>query len=334
MLLAPMTDPNCFLICYRPQLEDKTRKNKVMDNPITKSIPELLNAAAEVKGAAENEALDVSLVVNTAANIGADTDALTTTRNNHEQGKVVLADCRAVLLSVIMTVRLFLTLGRDMMKPIFGAVYSEAFDILGFTNDSIGVPFTAEELLPMLQAYKAFYLTNPSRENAPIGITAAQAQLLYDQLNAAKNAVNAQKGIVQNLKDQRDEAASQLRKRLRDVIKELEMQLDPFDGRWLSFGFNIPGLQATPDAPSNLSAILIGPNAVALKWDAAARAEYYRVFKKLHGTDDDYVAVGSPADLDFSIENLPAHSTIEIVVTALNNGGESAYSEKTMITTQ
>jgi hypothetical protein len=39
---------------------------------------------------------------------------------------------------------------------------------------------------------------------------------------------------------------------------------------------------------------------------------------KLHDVESDHVAVGSPADLDFTIENLPANSTVDIIVTAVN----------------
>ncbi len=305
-----------------------------MKNNITENIPALQALGAQMKDAAENPEVGVPMVINTSANIGVDADALTTARNNHEQGKVVLATSRATLLSVIVAVRVFIALGRDVLKPIFGNLYSAAFDVLGFTNDSLKVPQTAEELLPMLQAYKAFYVANPLRENAASNLTAAHAQLLYDQLNAANNSVSVKKAQEQSLKDIRDAASLQMQKRVRNVIKELEMQLDPLDQRWIAFGLNRPGALETPEAPTDLSAILIGPNAVSLKWEAAARAEYYRVFKKVHGTDDDYIAVGSPADLDFTIENLPANTLVEIVVTAVNNGGESAYSEKATITTQ
>jgi hypothetical protein len=73
--------------------------------------------------------------------------------------------------------------------------------------------------------------------------------------------------------------------------------------------------------------------AAAVKWNTAARAEYYRVWIKVHGSTEDYAAVGSPADLDFTNENLPASSTIDIVVSAVNNGGEFAVSEVITVTT-
>ncbi|MDB6025358.1 MAG: hypothetical protein JWM68_1581 [Verrucomicrobiales bacterium] len=311
----------------------KKEKDNVMENPVATSIPDVMASAAKMKSAAENPDLGVPLVVNTAVNIGTDADALTTTRNNHEQGKVVLANSRAVLLSIIITVRVFLALGRDMMKPFFGNLYTEAFDILGFSNGKLQVPFTAEELLPMLQAYKAFYVANPLRENVPSNLTAAQAQVLYDQLNVASNNVSFKRAQVLGLKDVRDGATVQLRKRIRDVIKELEMRLDPLDSRWIAFGLNRPGAQETPDGVGQLTAVLIGPNAAALKWPAPARAEFYHVFRRIQGVDAEMVLIGSPADLDFNIENLPSNAHVDLAVAAVNSGGEGPRSEVVTIIT-
>ena len=131
----------------------------------------------------------------------------------------------------------------------------------------------------------------------------------------------------------KDAKLEAIRKSLRDLINELSALMGPLDQRWKAFGFNMPGADETPDSPDGLSVILIGPNAAAMKWNAAARAAYYRVWMKIHGSNDDYVAMGSPADLDFTLENLPANSTIDIVVTAVNNGGESAVSQVVTIVT-
>jgi len=46
------------------------------------------------------------------------------------------------------------------------------------------------------------------------------------------------------------------------------------------------------------------------------------------GVDTEYLTVGSRSELDFVIEGLPAGAQVEIVVSAINNGGESAKSEK------
>jgi hypothetical protein len=316
-----------------PRCNAVKEKGKVMENPIATSVPELMASSAKIKGAIEDLGEEIPLVVNTAANFGADAEALTTARNNYEQGKVILATGRATLAAILIAVRVFLTLGRDVLKPLFGTGYSEAFDVLGYTNNSLKVPLTAEELLPMLQAYKAFYVANPLREDASNNLTAAHAQLLDDQLNAAENNVSLRKAQFLGLRVQRDGSATQLRKRIRDVMKELEMRLSPLDGRWIAFGFNLPGAEATPESVSGIEATLIGANSVGLKWGAAARAGYYRVWFKVHGSDQDYTAAGSPADLDFTLENLPANTAMDIAVSAVNDGGESALSAPVTITT-
>ena len=119
---------------------------------------------------------------------------------------------------------------------------------------------------------------------------------------------------------------------MRGLISELETVLDPNDSRWLAFGLNIPGAPATPDVPSHVTATLTGSTA-AMKWNAGARADYYRIWQKVHGVDDDYVSVGSAADLDFDVSSLPANSTVELAVSAVNDGGESQLSAAVTVTT-
>ena len=109
--------------------------------------------------------------------------------------------------------------------------------------------------------------------------------------------------------------------------------MGPLDPRWKAFGLNMPGASAIADIVEGLKAVLIGATTVALKWNASARADYYRVFKKVLGVDAEPVAAGSPADLDLTLENLPNNATVEIYVVAVNNGGESQPSEKVTIVT-
>ena len=57
------------------------------------------------------------------------------------------------------------------------------------------------------------------------------------------------------------------------------------------------------------------------------------MWKKVNAVDEAIVAVGSPADLDFAIEGLPANSTIQFAVSAMNNGGESVLSPVVTVVT-
>ena len=63
-----------------------------------------------------------------------------------------------------------------------------------------------------------------------------------------------------------------------------------------------------------------------VKWSAAARAEHYRVWIKVNGVDQELRAVGNSTDVGLLLEGLPANSTIQVGVSAVNNGGESAIS--------
>ncbi|MBA4146865.1 MAG: fibronectin type III domain-containing protein [Verrucomicrobia bacterium] len=124
-----------------------------------------------------------------------------------------------------------------------------------------------------------------------------------------------------------------MRLRIRATISALAQELDSLDMRWDAFGLNQPGLKARPDRPEGVTAILIGPNAISVKWKRSARAEYYRVRRRVNGVDEIMVAVGRPGDLDFTLENLPSNSVIEITVSAVNNGGESVQSEVVILAT-
>ena len=101
----------------------------------------------------------------------------------------------------------------------------------------------------------------------------------------------------------------------------------------MTFGFNMPGAQETPDVPEHVVVTLIGPTAAAIKWGNTPRAAYYHVWKKVHGVDTELVLVGSPADLGFTLENLPNNATVEVALSAVNNGGESVKSAVVTITT-
>ncbi|MDB6025878.1 MAG: hypothetical protein JWM68_2101 [Verrucomicrobiales bacterium] len=250
----------------------------------------------------------------------------------YEAGKQTLRELRTALTSVVTDARDLAFLARDILKPRFGRKYSEAWNTVGFV-DSLDVAESVNELIFLLERIVAFFTANPTLEVASQNITAAHIQVVLDGLKAAGKAVSDQETVVDNLLVVRNEKLDAVRAALRGLFDELNNQLNPLDPRWKAFGFNLPGADATPDVPENITAILIGPSAAALKWGASARAGHYRVWQRVIGVDAEPVAVGSPADLDFNLENLPTASTVEIYVSAVNNGGESQLSEKVTIAT-
>jgi hypothetical protein len=222
--------------------------------------------------------------------------------------------------------------GRDSFKREFGNEASSDWERVGLIN-TISIGRSEREVVGLLRSFKGFLEANPTFESENIGITAEEAGTLLTQLETARGAVQLQLKQTTDLMADRDSKLVVLRKTMRDMINELMIRLDPMSSIWLAFGLNQPGVLATPDAPENISAVLVGPTAAAVKWDGAPRAEYYRVWKKVVGVDEDFEAAGTPADLDFALEGLPLNAQIQIAVTAVNNGGESAQSEIITITT-
>jgi hypothetical protein len=228
--------------------------------------------------------------------------------------------------------RVFATLFREILKPVFGSEFNDRWLVVGFV-DSLAMPAKFEDMLELLQKMAAFLTANPTREVAALNITGAQALLLYTTFSEASAAVTLQESVVGILMDDRDAKYSALRGRVVQLVDELSYVLSPLDQRWKAFGFNKPGALETPEVPEDISVVLIGTNAAAVKWGASPRAEYYRIWMKVHGAAGDAVAVGSPADLDFTLENLPPATTVDISVSAVNNGGESQLSEPISVTT-
>ena len=302
-----------------------------MQNKIPTSIPALLEMATKASNGAGTYGAAV-LAVNTKALLDADIAALSAKILTYNTGKNLLSDHRVTVQTTVDEGRLFMMTTRDLLKPVFGFEFNERWNVIGL-NNSLAIPYPQGEVLVTLTAFKDFLAANPAMNNEQANVTAARAEELITELKTAMKAVTDQETVVKGLFNDRNLEVEALTKRMSGLIAELKLHLDGFDPRWLAFGLNMPDAIETPDQVEHLKATLIGPTAAALKWDAAARADYYRVFKKVHGPDEDYVIVGSPADLDFTLEDLPVGATIDVIVIAVNEGGEGAQSEKVTIVT-
>ncbi len=308
------------------------RKNKEMKNDIPKTNPELLTFAGAAAIGAGQYGAAIPLLQNTQTNINTDIQALVDAIMAYGEGRTEFRTRRDSVKAAVRTARVMLMLGRDSLKPQFGNLFNESWLPLGH-NGSLEISEDPAQLLNLLRCYQEFLENNPMHELVTKDLTAVHLEALFTDLEAALGALNIQDTIVGNLMETRDRKADKLRRRLRGLIEELYQNIDPLDQRWKAFGLNLPGAQETPDIVENVEAILIGPNAAALKWDNTARAEYYHVFKRVQGIDEDYILVGSPADLDFTLENLPSGKQIDIIVAAVNNGGEGERSVAVTIIT-
>jgi hypothetical protein len=303
-----------------------------MKQKIIQTIPAAKNAADLIIGGMNELGATITFHYNVKDEIVEEMTNMIMATGNHEQSKQVKATRRNAMLDALNLAQKKIRVVRDLLKLTLGYDYSDIWTALGFKT-TLGLPDDLEEVKAILQAMVLHFANNPAHEVAALGATGAQVLTSLEALLAAQLAFVSQEATVKELMDLRDEKYEIVRKRIGSVYRELGNHLDPLDRRWSKFGFNAPGADETPEQVAGVKVTLIGATAAAVKWEASPRAQYYRVWFRIHGTEAEYVTVGSPADLDFTIENLPANTAVDIVVTAMNNGGESPISEAVTITT-
>ena len=250
--------------------------------------------------------------------------------STHE--KATLSARRTALRSIAKTAYDYLGTARDVLKPGLGRQYSPAWNEVGFTG-SLKVPRNEEKTIQYLQAMVAFFTVHPDLENTALNVTAARTLAILNALTAARNEVNSQMTALQLTLSNRNSDSRDLRNMLKALLKELGLKLHPTDERWTSFGFNKPGVRSTPAVPEAPIVTLVSPTSAALNWKKTARAERFRVYKKVVGIDPEIVLVETREELDFLMDGLPPGATIQLAITAVNNGGESQLSETVSIAT-
>ena len=303
-----------------------------MRNEIPKSATKLVSQIGLATVGVTKYAATLKLAAHPVADLTSEKDALELAYNNNKQAQDDLKTKIAAQRSIFKTCRTFSTLIRELLKPTLGFGYSEAWNIVGFTG-KLRIPSTISGMLSLLTGIERYLTENPQFANTEANLNAVRAEALYDQLLAAKAAVDEARSNRRTTKTVRTLKEVVVQKRLRGLRDTLVLELPSTDGRFLEFGFNIPDSVSTPDVPLNLIAVLIGPLSAALKWDKAARAERYRIYKKVVGVDSEMVLAGTRDDLDFVLEGLPAGKTIQIAVAAVNSAGESQLSQVVSIVT-
>jgi len=171
----------------------------------------------------------------------------------------------------------------------------------------------------------------PTHENAPLNVTAVQANALFTALSDARSAPTTRTRRRVLPKPFADGAVEALRKRERGLIDELTQLLTPDDARWYAFGLSRPSDPETPGVPDNLVLTPGAPGTINADWADALRAERYRLFKQIVGTDPDFVHVVTVTDSDATFNTVPSGSTVNVRVTAANDAGESQPSATVQI---
>lgn len=271
------------------------------------------------------EALD--LRQNSAPRIQRDLSALIASADGYVRAREDLRQSREDQRALLEQCRAFLTLARDLSKAKLGSTYSQAWDPTGLVG-SLVIPQAIAEVQAVLRSFASFLELMPDLENVQLKITAQHAREWYAKLLAMRGAVNDRDAIATDLLRQRNEHVLAMRRRLRGLVAELAQLIEPMDPHWIVFGFNRPGADETPEVPEQLEAVRSTDDTVHLQWEPAARAEYYRVWQRTE-TESEFTHLATVYDPDFLLVTSPVD--LEVAVSAVNSGGESALSSPLLV---
>jgi hypothetical protein len=217
----------------------------------------------------------------------------------------------------------FITKARDLLKTYLGNNWSELWEQTGFPNQSLAVPGTLAERMQLLRSLEIYFTAHAAQENAPLGVTAIAAKDLYAAFSTARSAVNNCLTDVRQKRTARDTAVEALRKKMRDLVNELNQLLDENDGRWQAFGLNIPGGTQVAEVPQTLVLSGAGSGHLFANWANSARADRYRVYKQVVGVDTDFVLAATVTESEANLNTFAPGSHVKVRVTAVNDSGES-----------
>ncbi|MBC7818427.1 MAG: fibronectin type III domain-containing protein [Planctomycetaceae bacterium] len=274
----------------------------------------------------------IGILQNTEAKVRTDLLAATTAQTNYANAQTAKIGLTTTQTIADSNAKAFIGITRDVLAVTLGGQWSQVWEATGFPNNSLAIPAKMGDRQALLASLQAYLTANPTKENAPLGVTATLAGTRFTALSDARSAVNA--GLVESgqKKALRDTGDKNLRKRLRGTIDELGQLLADDDPRWLAFGLIPPAESDQPDAPADLVLTAGGPGEVLADWSDAARAVSYRVYQQVVGTDPDFVLAVSVFDSDATLSGLPSAATVKVRVIAINaDGDESPPSETQQI---
>ncbi len=265
-------------------------------------------------------------------------------RQNTEATLVaVLSDCRAAaeelgsaraaqgqatraLAAAERNVRRWLGTARRVLSLRLGDRWDARWEGSGFPRGSTAVPKSQIGRLNLCAALADFLAAHPELAFADWSVTSDGAREKHQLLaNARADFARCRaRAVAQNRRFK--SLRLKLCKRVRGLIRELELLVDDADPRWLDFGLNIPAQPEVPEPVKRLEAIPNGPRAVQVTWPRARRAVRYRVFARPVAQPDTPAHEKTVHDLRTLLEDLPWTGELHLWVQAANPAGEATPS--------
>lgn len=307
-------------------------------NQIPQALDKLISLGEDAAGGAQAQGPTIGLAQNTDAKIRANLTALTGddaavpplpgSMALYDAAKAAKVLAKGAENAAEQAGRDFIAAAIGSLKPRLGTQWNSAWNAAGFTNGSLAIP---ADPLPALLSLRSHYIANPSHEvvsaDGLINIGATAADTNATAVTIARSAYNAAETDAATRKATRDADQKALYQRLTGLRAELDQLLGDDDPAWYAFGFARP---ADGDSPGPVSTLGLAPGGAGIliaTWTQAIRADRYRVFKKVIGTDPDPVQVASDVEgLTFTLLGLPTGASVEVFIVPANATGDGPAS--------
>ena len=276
----------------------------------------------------------IGLKQNKEADVRADLSAAIAGQNNYKTALAAKGDFSTSVTVADSNAKSFISTARRVLVTYLGDSWSQTWEATGFPDQSTAVPGTQGKRQNLLQSLGNYFTANPTQENAPLHITAAQSGIVFTALSNARSAAADGNNIAGQKKSVRDDAIAKLRRRLSGLISELGQLLEDNDPRWLAFGLNLPGASNLPDPVDGLVLTAGGAGVVLCHWSNPPRATRYRVFKQVVSVDANFIAAATVSDSDYTFTGLPSGKTVNIRIVSANDAGEAQPSNTVQMVIQ
>lgn len=300
-------------------------------NTLPDKLDHVLTQAEDMCDGLNQHETAVDVKQNTESVLRAALAAARAAESDYGDAKVAKKAANAAVTNADKAAKTFITNARKRLSKFFGEAASAEWEAAGWPPGSTAMPGEQSLRFNLLASLKAHFTSHPAHESVDMEATAALADAAHTAYSNARNTLADKITLSGQKKAARDTAVANLRLRMNGLIAELEVLMGPEDPRWHAFGLNRPADEETPEAPSFTTAIPGPNNTLLVDWDDALRADRWRVWMLIVGTDTEFQVVLTVTESDATLPAPPSGSTVKLRVTSVNDAGESQPGPETEV---
>ena len=221
-----------------------------------------------------------------------------------------------------------------ILKPRFGQRYNIDWKAAGITGNSLAVPTDPGMMLKELGDYFTSHPSHAAPDLTPLAVSAATCHAASAAIFAAADASKGSNVAAGQAQAAFEAAKKAARERLSALREELSHLIPDDSPLWYAFGFDRP---IDTDGPSEVLHLAVEPGvpgsrALFPHWDNSRRAfNGYRA-TVINAATGEKIAEELVLDTHAQFTDLPANTTVKIIVTARGHDGkESAPCEPFVI---